>query len=97
MTKKILLTGAGYIGSHTCIELIQAGFLPVIIDNLSNSSFEADRRVERITGVALPFYEADVQDLVALKEILNWSAELDINRMSEYIWRWQSMSPDDYR
>jgi len=48
---KILVTGgAGYIGSHTCVELIEAGFEPVVIDNLCNSSAESLRRVEEITG-----------------------------------------------
>ncbi|ROS00079.1 UDP-glucose 4-epimerase [Sinobacterium caligoides] len=60
---KILVTGgAGYIGSHTCIELLQAGFEVVVIDNLSNSSLESLRRVELITGQSVKFYQADIQD-----------------------------------
>lgn len=59
----ILLTGgAGYIGSHTCIELISAGHTVVIADNLCNSSKEAVSRVEEITGAKIPFYEIDVCD-----------------------------------
>ena len=46
--------GAGYIGSHTCVELIQAGYDIVAVDNLSNSSEESIRRVEKITGRAVP-------------------------------------------
>ena len=47
--------GAGYIGSHTCVELIQAGYDIVVADNLSNSSEESLRRVEKITGKKVPF------------------------------------------
>lgn len=48
---KILVTGgAGYIGSHTCVELIEAGYTPIVIDNLSNSNPEGLRRVGEITG-----------------------------------------------
>lgn len=71
MPKKILVTGAsGYIGSHTCVELLQAGFVVIALDNLCNSSREAITRVERITGSALPFHEADVRDRPALDRIL---------------------------
>lgn len=54
--------GAGYIGSHTCVELINSGYEVVVVDNLSNSSVEAIRRVEKITGKAIKFYEVDVLD-----------------------------------
>ena len=54
--------GAGYIGSHTCVELIQAGYDIVVADNLSNSCQEAVRRVERITGKAVPFIKAELCD-----------------------------------
>lgn len=67
---KILLTGgAGYIGTHTAIELISAGHEVVIVDNLSNSSKEAVKRTEKITGRTIPFYEADVRDKQALDSI----------------------------
>ena len=67
---KLLVTGgAGYIGSHTVIELIAKGHDLVVIDNLSNSSIEALRRVEEITGRTIPFYEADVRDQNALDNI----------------------------
>ena len=54
--------GAGYIGSHTCVELIQAGYDIVVADNLVNSCPEALRRVERITGKPVPFVKADLCD-----------------------------------
>ena len=67
---KILVTGgAGYIGSHTCVELIEAGYEPVVVDNLSNSSEEALRRVEAITGATVPFHQVDIQDADALRDV----------------------------
>ena len=66
----ILVTGgAGYIGSHTCVELIQAGYEVVIVDNLSNSKYEAVRRIERITGVLPKFYEVDILDEEGLDKV----------------------------
>ena len=66
----ILVTGgAGYIGSHTCVELIQAGYEVVIVDNLSNSKYEAVRRIERITGVLPRFYEVDILDAEGLDKV----------------------------
>jgi len=63
----ILVTGgAGYIGSHTLIELITAGLSVVVYDNLSNSSQEALKRVERITGQKIPFVQADICDAASL-------------------------------
>lgn len=68
--KTILVTGgAGYIGSHTCIELIKAGYDVVIIDNLSNSKREAVRRVEKIVGRSIRFYVNDILDSAALDKI----------------------------
>lgn len=68
----ILLTGgAGYIGSHTIIELINAGFAVVVVDNLCNSSQEALRRVEQITGTHILFYRADIRDRRELNAILD--------------------------
>ncbi len=64
---KILVTGGlGYIGSHTCVELVKAGHEPVALDNLSNSNISVLERVKRITGQALPFIEADIRDRAAL-------------------------------
>ena len=66
----ILVTGGtGYIGSHTVVELLSAGYEVVVLDNLSNSSQESLRRVEEITGKAVPFYEADISDRDALESI----------------------------
>ncbi len=66
----ILVTGgAGYIGSHACVELLNAGYEAVVMDNLANSSAEALRRVEVITGKKLPFYEADMLDREAVRNI----------------------------
>ena len=60
---KILLTGgAGYIGSHTAVELIKAGHSVVVVDNLSNSSEDVIDRVEQITGTEIPFYKIDLKD-----------------------------------
>ena len=60
---RILVTGgAGYIGSHTCIELLNAGYEVVVLDNLYNSSEKALERVKQITGKDLTLYEADILD-----------------------------------
>ena len=66
----ILVTGgAGYIGSHTCIELINAGYDVVVADNLCNSSKESLKRVEKIVGKEVKFYEADIRDAKAMENI----------------------------
>ncbi|MFT3983884.1 MAG: SDR family NAD(P)-dependent oxidoreductase, partial [Lachnospiraceae bacterium] len=66
----ILVTGgAGFIGSHTCVELINAGYDVVIVDNLYNSCREAVKRIEQITGRQVKFYEADLLDREALEVI----------------------------
>lgn len=66
----ILVTGgAGYIGSHTVVELLDAGEEVIIVDNLSNSSLTALRRIEEITGKTLRFYQKDICDAEALREI----------------------------
>ena len=66
----ILLTGAaGYIGSHTAVEMVNAGYDVAIVDNLSNSSAIAVTRCEEITGKKMPFYNADVADRDALRAI----------------------------
>jgi UDP-glucose 4-epimerase len=67
---KILVTGgAGYIGSHTIIELQAAGHEVVVVDDLRNSAEEALRRVERITGQTVPFYRVDIRDREALEKV----------------------------
>lgn len=66
----VLLTGgAGYIGSHTCVELLQAGYEVVVVDNYVNSQYEALRRVEQITGKTVKAYEADVCDREAMDKL----------------------------
>ena len=68
----ILVTGgAGYIGSHTCIEMIKAGHEVIVVDNLDNSNPEALRRAEKIVGKPIKFYEADVRDMAALETIFS--------------------------
>ena len=69
---KVLLTGgAGYIGSHTVIEMTEAGHDVVVVDNFSNSSPKAMLRVEEILGKKIPLYEADVADAVAMDRIFS--------------------------
>ena len=69
---RILVTGgAGYIGSHTCVELLNQGHEVVVFDNLYNSSEEALKRVEQITGKTLTFYKADMLDRDAMEEIFS--------------------------
>ena len=67
----LLAGGAGYIGSHTCVELIEAGHSVVVADNFSNSCPEAIKRVEKITGAQIPLYEADVCDAAAVEKIFS--------------------------
>lgn len=67
---RILVTGgAGYIGSHTCVELLNIGYEVVVLDNLSNSSRESLNRVREITGKELIFYQTDLLDKAAINEI----------------------------
>ena len=68
--KIFLAGGAGYIGSHTALELLNHGHEVVIADNYANSSPEAVHRVEELTGKKIALYEADVQDAAAVREIL---------------------------
>lgn len=69
---KILVTGgAGFIGSHTCIALLEAGYDVIVLDNLCNSSEEALKRVEHIAQKSLIFIEADIRDEPALKNVFD--------------------------
>ena len=69
---RILVTGgAGYIGSHTCVELLNQGQEVVVVDNLCNSSEESLNRVKQITGKDVTFYKADLLDKAAMEEIFS--------------------------
>lgn len=68
----ILVTGgAGYIGSHTCVELLNAGYDVVVYDNLSNSSEKSLERVEALTGKKVKFYKGDILDRARLQEVFD--------------------------
>jgi len=70
MTNKILVTGgAGYIGSHTCVQLLEAGYELVVVDNFSNSKPVALERVQKIAGKSLVFHQADIRNRDALGEV----------------------------
>lgn len=74
----ILVTGgAGYIGSHTCVELLNAGYEVIVMDNLSNASPRAIDRVRAITGKFTYFYEADVCDASACERVFTENMEID--------------------
>ena len=74
---RILVTGgAGYIGSHTCVELLDAGHEVTVVDNLMNSKEEALRRVQEIAGRSLTFHRADLLDRRAVREIFS-SGQID--------------------
>lgn len=69
---KVLVTGgAGYIGSHTCLELLNAGHGVVVVDNLCNSSEESLRRVQKIAGKSLDFYQVDLLDRQQLQKVFS--------------------------
>ena len=69
--------GAGYIGSHTCVELLEAGYDIVVVDNLCNASEEAVRRVEQITGKTVPFVKADLCDPAATEALFAQYPDID--------------------
>lgn len=79
---KILVTGgAGYIGSHTCLELLNEGFEVVVLDNLSNSKTESLKRVEELTGKTITFIEGDIRDRGCLQNIFS---EFDIESVIHF-------------
>ena len=67
----LLAGGAGYIGSHTAVELIKAGYDVIIVDNYDNSCPEVINRIERITGIRPDVYEADVRDTEAMRQVFS--------------------------
>ena len=69
--------GAGYIGSHTCVELIQAGYEIVVADNLVNSSEESLRRVEKITGKKVPFVKTELCDEAQVEALFAQYPDID--------------------
>ena len=69
--------GAGYIGSHTCVELIEAGYDIVVADNLSNASEESIRRVEKITGKTVPFVKAELCDPAQVEALFTQYPDID--------------------
>lgn len=82
MTTTILVTGgAGYIGSHTCLLLLEAGYDVVVLDNLANSSLEALNRIQNIAGKALTFVEGDIRDSQLLAGLFK---QFDINAVIHF-------------
>ena len=67
---KVLVTGgAGYIGSHTCVELLNSGYDIVVLDNLDNSSEKSLERVKELTGKDFPFYKVDLLDYAETEKV----------------------------
>lgn len=78
----VLVTGGlGYIGSHTCVQMLEAGITPVIIDNLCNSNVEVLNRIERIAGTRPHFYEGDIRDEAFLDQVFS---QEDINAVIHF-------------
>jgi len=74
----ILVTGgAGYIGSHTCLELLETGYRVTVLDNLNNASPEALKRVEELSGRTIRFFRADLLDRRAVSQVFRESPDLD--------------------
>lgn len=74
----VLVTGgAGYIGSHTCLEMLEAGDSVVVLDNLSNSSLEGLRRVEALTGKKVDFHEVDLLNIDAVQKVFDSCPDID--------------------
>lgn len=69
MTSVMVTGGAGYIGSHVCLQLLQTGHDVIVVDNLSNGKSEHLAVVERLTGKKLTFFKQDIRDSLALEKI----------------------------
>ena len=83
---KILVTGGtGFIGSHTVVELINAGCEPIIVDNLSNSNIGVLDGIEKICGVRPKFYEIDCRDKDALDKLMQENEEIDFSELNQLI------------
>ena len=75
---KVLVTGgAGFIGSHTCVELLNAGHEVVVVDNLCNSSKESLKRVKKITDRSVTFYKVDIRDEKKLDKVVSSEGPFD--------------------
>lgn len=75
---KVLVTGgAGYIGSHTLVELAAAGHCPVVLDNFSNSTPDVIERVVRIAGLSIPTYEADIRDRESIRNVFRANPDIE--------------------
>ncbi|MUH71391.1 UDP-glucose 4-epimerase GalE [Psychrosphaera haliotis] len=77
MTKVFITGGAGYIGSHTILDLLESNHAVVVLDNLSNSSIESLTRVEKLTGKSVTFYEGDIRDRSALQKIFKEQPDIE--------------------
>ena len=74
----ILVTGgAGYIGSHTCVELLKKGEKIIVVDNLCNSRKEVMDIIQELTGKDFAFYKADIQDKVAIEKIFRENPDIE--------------------
>ncbi len=78
MKERVLVTGGtGYIGSHTVVELLEAGYEVVVVDNLSNSSAEVIDGIARITGTRPPLEVVDCTDLAAMNQVFQKYGHID--------------------
>ena len=78
MAKIIVTGGAGYIGSHTVVELINAGHTPIIIDNLCNSSIKNIEGIEQITSKKVKWYNIDCTDKHEMKRVFNEEKNIEM-------------------
>ncbi len=76
--KKIIVTGgAGYIGSHTVVELVKANYIPIIIDNLCNTSKQNLTGIEKIIGRKIKWYNVDCTDRIAMDKVFSEEREVE--------------------